>query len=128
MKPSKRAQLIDTLGISSLLERRPAALSGGEKQRVAMARAWIIKPSILLMDEPSASLDQESIERLVVMAKDLLQRGSSLVITSHQTNALTDLCKKQWWIKETTMVESPLLHVISKEQAQENSYVATNGN
>ncbi len=43
------------------------------------------------MDEPSASLDKESIERLVIMAEDLLQRGASLVITSHQTNALTDL-------------------------------------
>lgn len=127
----KRAQVINALrmvGLETLADEHVSVLSGGEKQRVAMARAWIIKPSILLMDEPSASLDQESIERLVVMAKDLLQRGSSLVITSHQTNALTDLCKKQWWIKETTMVESPLLHVISKEQAQENSYVATNGN
>lgn len=68
-------------------------LSGGERQRVAMARAWIIKPSILLMDEPSASVVQESIDRLVILAKDLLARGSSIVVTSHQTNALTDLCK-----------------------------------
>jgi len=42
---------------------------------VAMARAWILKPSILLMDEPSASVDQESIERLVVLAQDLLARA-----------------------------------------------------
>ncbi|CSC31496.1 ABC-type tungstate transport system%2C ATP-binding protein [Vibrio cholerae] len=89
-------------------------LSGGEKQRVAMARAWILKPSILLMDEPSASLDQESIERLVIMARDLLERGSSLVITSHQTNALTALCKKQWWIKERQLIESPLLQIVKE--------------
>eukprot|EP00487_Bulimina_marginata_P011738 TRINITY_DN7551_c0_g1_i2.p1 TRINITY_DN7551_c0_g1~~TRINITY_DN7551_c0_g1_i2.p1 ORF type:complete len:146 (+),score=7.84 TRINITY_DN7551_c0_g1_i2:60-440(+) len=82
-----------------------------------MARAWILKPSILLMDEPSASLDKESIERSVIMAEDLLQRGASLVITSHQTNALTDLCKKQWWIKDNTLTESPLLQVIQKDKA-----------
>ncbi len=49
-------------------------LSGGERQRVAMLWAWILKPSILLMDEPSASLDKESIERLVIMAESSSER------------------------------------------------------
>lgn len=115
----KRAQVINALrmvGLETLADEHISVLSGGEKQRVAMARAWILRPSILLMDEPSASLDQESIERLVVMAQDLLDRGSSLVITSHQQNALTELCRKQWWIKEATLIESPLLQVISDKE------------
>ncbi|MGY3569783.1 energy-coupling factor ABC transporter ATP-binding protein [Vibrio paucivorans] len=126
----KRAQVITALrmvGLETLADEHISVLSGGEKQRVAMARAWILKPSILLMDEPSASLDHESIDRLVVMAKDLLARGSSLVITSHQTNALTDLCRKQWWIKDTTLVESPLLQVI-KDTSQEKTYATSNAN
>ncbi|EGA68932.1 ABC-type cobalt transport system, ATPase component [Vibrio sinaloensis DSM 21326] len=126
----KRAQVITALrmvGLETLADEHISVLSGGEKQRVAMARAWILKPSILLMDEPSASLDQESIERLVVMAKDLMQRGSSIVITSHQKNALTDLCRKQWWIKDTTLIESPLLQVIT-DATQENSYASSNAN
>ncbi|MFA0567028.1 energy-coupling factor ABC transporter ATP-binding protein [Vibrio gallaecicus] len=113
----KRAQIINALrmvGLETLSDEHISVLSGGERQRVAMARAWILKPSILLMDEPSASLDKESIERLVIMAEDLLQRGASLVITSHQANALTDLCKKQWWIKDNTLTESPLLQVVSE--------------
>ncbi|EGU38424.1 MULTISPECIES: energy-coupling factor ABC transporter ATP-binding protein [Vibrio] len=127
----KRAQIINALrmvGLETLADEHISVLSGGERQRVAMARAWILKPSILLMDEPSASLDKESIERLVFMAEDLLQRGASLVITSHQTNALTDLCKKQWWIKDNTLTESPLLQVIKKNKAQENIYAASNAN
>ena len=127
----KRAQIINALrmvGLETLADEHISVLSGGERQRVAMARAWILKPSILLMDEPSASLDKESIERLVIMAEDLLQRGASLVITSHQTNALTDLCKKQWWIKDNTLTESPLLQVIKKNKAQENIYAASNAN
>ncbi|WP_159656532.1 energy-coupling factor ABC transporter ATP-binding protein [Vibrio atypicus] len=126
----KRAQVITALrmvGLETLADEHISVLSGGEKQRVAMARAWILKPSILLMDEPSASLDQESIQRLVVMAKDLLERGSSIVITSHQKNALTDLCRKQWWIKDTTLIESPLLQVIT-DATQENSYASSNAN
>jgi tungstate transport system ATP-binding protein len=104
----KRAQVITALrmvGLETLADEHISVLSGGEKQRVAMARAWILKPSILLMDEPSASLDQESIDRLVVMAKDLLDRGSSLVITSHQQNALTGLCNKQWVISGLELKE-----------------------
>ncbi len=127
----KRAQIINALrmvGLETLADEHISVLSGGERQRVAMARAWILKPSILLMDEPSASLDKESIERLVIMAEDLLQRGASLVITSHQTNALTDLCKKQWWIKDSTLTESPLLQVIQKNRAQENIYAASHAN
>ncbi|TRN26355.1 energy-coupling factor ABC transporter ATP-binding protein [Vibrio furnissii] len=125
----KRSEVITALrmvGLETLADEHVSVLSGGEKQRVAMARAWILKPSILLMDEPSASLDQESIDRLVIMAKDLLDRGSSLVITSHQTNALTTLCKKQWWIKDLTLVESPLLHVVKEEQ--EKTYVTSLSN
>ena len=93
------------LGLESLANEHISVLSGGEKQRVAMARAWILTPSILLMDEPSASLDKESVERLVIMAKDLLERGSSLVITSHQQNALTELCNKQWLISQRKLIE-----------------------
>ena len=115
------------VGLETLADEHISVLSGGEKQRVAMARAWILKPSILLMDEPSASLDQESIERLVIMAKDMLSRGASLVITSHQANALTEICKKQWWIKDNTLVESPLLHII-QDSVQENSYANSNAN
>jgi molybdate transport system ATP-binding protein len=51
--------VIETLGIGRLLARKPARLSGGEKQRVALGRALLASPKILLMDEPLASLDQE---------------------------------------------------------------------
>ena len=51
--------VVETLGIGALLARKPARLSGGEKQRVALGRALLASPKILLMDEPLASLDQE---------------------------------------------------------------------
>jgi molybdate transport system ATP-binding protein len=50
-------QVVDVLGVGALLHRRPAGLSGGEKQRVALGRAWLASPRLLLMDEPLSSLD-----------------------------------------------------------------------
>jgi len=52
-------QVVGLLGIGHLLDRRPAKLSGGEKQRVAIGRALLTSPHLLLMDEPLASLDDE---------------------------------------------------------------------
>jgi molybdate transport system ATP-binding protein len=53
------AQVVDMLGVGHLLRRRPALLSGGEKQRVAIGRALLASPRLLLMDEPLASLDED---------------------------------------------------------------------
>jgi molybdate/tungstate transport system ATP-binding protein len=71
--PSKIAevvgQLAGELGIAHLLERKPAGLSGGEKQRVALARALALQPRVLLLDEPLASVDEETQDDLIGLLK-----------------------------------------------------------
>ncbi|WP_299851351.1 molybdenum ABC transporter ATP-binding protein [uncultured Roseovarius sp.] len=59
------AEVVDLLGLESLMQRRPGALSGGEKQRVALARALMSNPEILLMDEPLAALDEPRKEEIL---------------------------------------------------------------
>jgi molybdate transport system ATP-binding protein len=76
--------LMDELGIRHLADARPASLSGGERQRVALARALAVKPRLLLLDEPFASIDQEgraSLRRM--LRRTLASRGVPAVFVTH---------------------------------------------
>jgi len=57
------------VGVSALLDRLPTGLSGGERQRIALARALVVKPSVLLLDEPLASVDEETQDGLIGLLK-----------------------------------------------------------
>jgi molybdate transport system ATP-binding protein len=86
------AQAIDLLGIGGLLERKPAALSGGEKQRVAIARALAASPRLLLMDEPLNALD-ETRKREILPFLDRLHRDLEIPVlyVSHSTDEVARL-------------------------------------
>jgi molybdate transport system ATP-binding protein len=78
-------QVIDLLGIGALLHRRPALLSGGEKQRVAIGRALLARPRLLVMDEPLASLDEARKTEILPYIERLRDRaGVPIVYVSHQ--------------------------------------------
>jgi len=84
-KASARAkELLAYLGLSNRLEHKPAELSGGEKQRVAVARALINQPSVILADEPSGSLDSKNKEELHKLLFELRDKfGLTIVIVTH---------------------------------------------
>lgn len=109
-----RHELVETslqmIGLENLKNMHVSALSGGEKQKVAMARAWVLNPSILLMDESCANLDPESIAIQLRMVEDLLASGSSFVITSHQMNVLTACCNQHWLLENQTLLQTSLLN------------------
>lgn len=81
----KQAQeMLDMLGLSERAAHKPAELSGGEKQRVAVARALINHPSVVLADEPSGSLDTQNKEELHRLFFDLRDKlGQTFVIVTH---------------------------------------------
>ena len=86
-------ELLDYLGLADRADHRPSQLSGGEKQRVAVARALMNKPDVILADEPSGSLDshnKEELHRLFFRLRD--EMGQTFVIVTHdeQLATLTD--------------------------------------
>lgn len=85
-------QVVDLLGIRPLLERRPAKLSGGEKQRVAIGRAFLCSPTLLLMDEPLASLDGPRKQEVLPFIAKICRRYSTPVLyVSHSVSEITRL-------------------------------------
>lgn len=90
---AKASELLEYLGLSDRVEHKPNELSGGEKQRVAVARALINDPALILADEPSGSLDSKNKEELHKLLFDLRDKfGLTVVIVTHDKElaALSD--------------------------------------
>ncbi|SDK69847.1 putative ABC transport system ATP-binding protein [Actinopolyspora mzabensis] len=86
----RAVQLLATVGLSGKQHRRPNRLSGGERQRVNIARALTARPEVLLVDEPTAALDQERGARIVELLRDVTgQYGIATVLVTHDTQHLT---------------------------------------
>ena len=82
-------QLLDELGVGHRAGALPRELSGGEAQRVAIARALAMDPPLLLMDEPTASLDPARRAELAITLRALARGGRALVLTSHDEDFVT---------------------------------------
>lgn len=99
-------QLLEALGVGHRSSALPRELSGGEAQRVAIARALAVDPPLLLMDEPTASLDPARRTELAETLRDLAASGRTLLLTSHDDDFVRDCATRVVVLADGTVVES----------------------
>ena len=80
---AKARELLEILGLNERLENKPNQLSGGEQQRVAVARALINDPSVVFADEPTGNLDPETSEGIMRLLIDIAKSGRVVVMATH---------------------------------------------
>lgn len=80
-------KLVPSLGISEILKKYPYEVSGGQKQRAAVARALITDPKIILADEPTGALDSKSSDELLALFKQVNSMGQTVLMVTHSVKA-----------------------------------------
>ena len=107
---NRARQVASEVGIASMLDRRPSELSQGERQRVAVCRAIVTRPKLLLADEPTANLDARNATRVLdALESYACQHGATLAIVSHDRDTIsrfdvtTDIAA---FCKQTSLDES----------------------
>ena len=100
----KRAEeLLDQVGLSERLTHLPAELSGGEKQRVAIARSLIREPKLLLCDEPTGNLDRDNAESVTSLLLDLDEREKRILIVVTHSSELADRLPERMELESGTL-------------------------
>lgn len=96
--------LLKKFNLEQRKEHFPKHLSGGEKQRIAIARALVNNPNIILADEPTGDLDEENEEKIFDILKDLAKKGKCVIVVSH-SNAVKKYADKILLLKNGTLTE-----------------------
>jgi tungstate transport system ATP-binding protein len=88
---SRAQAVLERVGLAHRAMDSARGLSGGERQRLALARAWITRPRLLLLDEPTASLDPSSVEAIERIVREIRTEGTRILMTTHNLGQATRL-------------------------------------
>jgi len=93
---ARATELLERVGLSDRLEHRPAELSGGERQRVAVARALINRPPLILADEPTGNLDRASAETVADLLLQLPEKDDALLLVVTHSHSLAERFRRRF--------------------------------
>jgi lipoprotein-releasing system ATP-binding protein len=92
--------LLDRVGLAERLEHRPAELSGGERQRVGVARALLLKPQLVLADEPTGNLDRTNAAAIGKLLIDIQRQEKTMLLVVTHSPELAQRCERQYEIDD----------------------------
>lgn len=100
----KALALLEQLELKQHANKYPTELSGGQQQRIAIARALLLEPRILLLDEPTAALDRENKAKLTQLLLELKSQGITLIISSHDLQFVQEIADTIYTLNKGTIV------------------------
>lgn len=101
-------EISEILKIENVLNEKVSLLSGGQRQRVAIARALINDPKILLMDEPTSSLNKDLAQNIMNFIVDLAEENNkTIILVTHDTDNVPNVFKRKYTIKDRKVLASP---------------------
>jgi manganese/iron transport system ATP-binding protein len=108
------AECLETVGLGGMGEERFASLSGGQRQRVLIARALAAKPSLLLLDEPTAGVDAEA-TAAIMSALSRLNRDQHLTIllVTHHVRMVRDLATAVFWVQDGRVLRGQVEEILT---------------
>ncbi|MCR5422805.1 MAG: ATP-binding cassette domain-containing protein [Bacilli bacterium] len=105
--------LLKKMNLSDKIDKYPNTLSGGEKQRIAIARALAISPKLILFDEPTSALDVESIENLVYTINEMKKDNITMIIVTHDLNFASRVASRMIFMENTKILDEDNFRVKS---------------
>ena len=99
-------EVLQQVGMENKGYKMPNELSGGEQQRIVIARAILNKPEIILADEPTGNLDVETGRRIVELLQDICRQGSAILMTTHNLNLLSEYSGKVYKCEHHRLTET----------------------
>ena len=101
---ARAREALERVGLQDALQRNAKALSGGQQQRVALARAWACKPQVLLLDEPTASLDPTAKREVERLMDEFAHSGMTLVFSSHNLGQVKRLASRVVYLEQGALL------------------------
>lgn len=97
-------EALESVGMSHRAHHRPSEISGGEQQRVAVARALVSKPSVILADEPTGNLDSQTSQSIMTLLQELNQTGITIVLVTHEED-IAKYTKRTIYLRDGKIID-----------------------
>jgi len=101
----KALALLERVGLAAKADAFPSELSGGQQQRVAIARALAMEPPVMLFDEPTSALDPEMVGEVLMVMRDLVRDGMTLVVVTHEMGFAREVAHRVLFMDQGRILE-----------------------